>query len=136
MLDITMEALTILIIEDEPEIRLILSLCLEHSGKFHTLLASDGIDGIEKARESRPDVILLDAIMPRMDGYATCRQLKEDPELAKIPVIFLTAKTDQREVDRALRAGACCCLAKPFDPLTLADHIEAACPEVSKLHVL
>jgi len=114
----------VLIIEDEPDLRLILSLCLQHSGYFDTIAASDGIEGIEMAKQQKPDLILIDAMMPRLDGYATCRLMKQDSTRKSIPVIFLTAKTDQREVDRAIKAGACGYLYKPFDPLKLADQIQ------------
>ena len=119
----------ILIIEDEPEIRMILRVCLSYAGRFEPVAACDGIEGVEIAQLVRPDLILLDAVMPRMDGYATCRLIKNDPELKNTPVVFLTAKTDQREVDRAIRAGACGCIPKPFDPLTLADQIDRLCEE-------
>jgi DNA-binding response OmpR family regulator len=115
----------ILIIEDEPEIRLILAMALQHSGAFEPILASDGIEGIEAARRESPDLILIDIMMPRLDGYATCRQIKEHSALKDTPIIFLTAKTDQHEVDRAIKAGACGYLQKPFDPLKLAGQIDA-----------
>lgn len=115
----------ILVIEDEPEIRAILALSLEHAGGFQTILASDGVEGIERALQETPDLILLDAMMPKLDGYATCRRLKQDERLCHIPVIFLTAKTDPDEVDRAMQAGASGWVAKPFDPLSLAGQITA-----------
>jgi CheY-like chemotaxis protein len=127
-----MKAKSILIIEDEPEIRLILTMCLSHVGGYVTFEAADGLEGIEMARRVRPDLILLDALMPRMDGYTACRLMKQDPELRDIPVIFLTAKTDQKEVDRALWAGACGCLSKPFDPLALSAQIERIAQEATK----
>jgi putative two-component system response regulator len=71
-----------------------------------------------------------------MDGYAACKQIKQDPALRDIPVIFLTAKTDQREVDRAIRAGACACLAKPFDPLTLSAQLEQIAKEAKRVESL
>lgn len=119
-----MKARKILIIEDEPEIRLILAKCFQHTGGFDPILAGDGVEGIELAREQMPDVILIDAVMPKLDGYATCRLIKQDSGLKDIPVIFLTAKTDRREVSRAIRAGACGYLPKPFDPLQLASQID------------
>ncbi len=131
-----MNCRSILIIEDEPEIRLILSLCLRHVGGYETILASDGVEGLEMARMFVPDIILLDALMPRMDGYAACRLIKQDPALKSIPVVFLTAKTDQREVDRAIRAGACACLAKPFDPLTLSAQLEEITEEAKRVENL
>ena len=112
-----------LIIEDEPEIRAILALSLEHVCGWETVLADDGIDGLEKALAEDPDVIVLDAMMPRLDGYATCRRIRQDERLKDIPVVFLTAKTDPREKDRAMRAGASGWVAKPFDPLSLAGQI-------------
>jgi CheY-like chemotaxis protein len=113
----------ILIIEDEPEIQAILALSLEHAGGFETVLASDGVEGIERALQEAPDLIVLDAMMPRLNGYATCRRIKQDERLRHIPVIFLTAKTDPSEVDRAMKAGAAGWVAKPFDPLRLAGQI-------------
>jgi len=119
-----MKARKILIIEDEPDLRLILAMCLKHSGDFDPILACDGMEGIEVARQQMPDLILIDVMMPKLDGYATCRLIKQDERLRDIPVIFLTAKTDSREVNRAIRAGACGYLPKPFDPLQLAGQID------------
>jgi CheY-like chemotaxis protein len=118
----------ILIIEDEPEIQAILAMSLQRSGEFETALANDGVEGIECAQRDHPDVILLDVVMPRLDGYATCRRLKADRSLRHIPVVFLTAKCDRPEVERAMDAGGAGCVAKPFDPLKLAGQIsEIAC---------
>ncbi|MDO8682448.1 MAG: response regulator [Armatimonadota bacterium] len=113
----------ILIIEDEPEIQAILSMSLQHAGGFDVILANDGIEGIEMALDQSPDLILLDVLMPKLDGYATCRRIKQNERISNIPVIFLTAKTDPHEVDRAMRAGASGYVAKPFDPLKLAGQI-------------
>lgn len=124
-----MKARKILIIEDEPEIRLILAMSLQHSGGFDPILACDGIEGIEMARQQMPDVILIDAMMPRLDGYATCRLIKQDDRLKDIPIIFLTAKTDRREIDLAIKAGASGYLPKPFDPLQLASQIDRIAEE-------
>jgi len=112
-----------LIIEDEPEIRAILAMSLRQVGGYETVLASDGIEGIERALRESPDIILMDALMPRLDGYAACERIKQDVRLASIPVIFLNAKTDPHDIDRAMNAGACGCVAKPFDPLRLAGQI-------------
>lgn len=127
-----MEPRKVLIIEDEPEIRLILSMSFQHSGVFDPILACDGVEGLEMARKVMPDLILLDVMMPRMDGYSTCRLLKEDEQLMNIPIIFLTAKTDQVEIDRAMRSGACGYLPKPFDPLLLIDQISRIITEPAK----
>lgn len=128
-----MKARKILIIEDEPEIRLILSMCLRHSGRYDPIVASDGVEGIEAARQQPPDLILIDAMMPRLDGYATCRLMRQDARLKAIPIIFLTAKTDRREIDMAIKAGASGYLPKPFDPLQLADQIDRIAEESSGL---
>ncbi len=114
----------VLIIEDEPDIRLILSKCLEHTGSFDPIVACDGAQGIDIAKEQKPDVILIDALLPKMNGYAACQRIKKDSSTKHIPVIFLTAKTDRNEIDRAIKSGACGVIAKPFDPLQLAAQIE------------
>jgi CheY-like chemotaxis protein len=81
---------------------------------------------LERASHARYDAFVLDGMMPGLDGYETCRRLKDDPATASIPVVFLTAKTQQDEVRRALALGAAACLTKPFDPLTLATELRAA----------
>jgi CheY-like chemotaxis protein len=113
----------VLIIEDEPEIQAILEMSLQQVGGFDTVIANDGVEGLERALDESPDVILMDVLMPRLDGYATCRRIKQDERLSGIPVIFLTARTDPHDIDRAMRAGATGCVAKPFDPLKLAGQI-------------
>ena len=115
----------VLIIEDEPEIQAILAMSLERVGGFETVVAGDGIEGLERARSESPDLILLDVLMPRLDGYATCRRIKQEEGLRGIPVVFLTAKCDPLDVEKAMRAGAAGCVAKPFDPLKLVDQILA-----------
>ena len=116
-------ATRVLIIEDEPEIQAILEMSLQQVGGFDTVVASDGVEGLERALLEPPDIILMDVLMPRLDGYATCRRIKEHERLRGIPVIFLTARTDPHDIDRAMRAGATGCVAKPFDPLKLAGQI-------------
>jgi len=113
----------VLIIEDEPEIQAILAMSLERVGGFETVVAGDGIEGLERAKSYLPDLILLDVLMPKLDGYATCRRIKQEERLRGIPVVFLTAKCDPHDVDKAMRAGAAGCVAKPFDPLRLAEQI-------------
>lgn len=120
-----MERKRVLIIEDEPEIRTILAAAFAHSGEFEPVVAEDGIAGIEAAARDKPDVILLDALMPGLDGYATCSRLRLDPGLADVPIVFLTAKADCAEMQKATDCGACACLAKPFDPLKLPTQLSA-----------
>ena len=115
----------VLIIDDDPDIRLIVRVSLSRRG-FAVAEASNGPDGLRSARDDRPDVIVLDVMMPEMDGPATLRALLADPAVAGIPVVFLTAKAMRSEVDRLRALGATGVLLKPFDPLSLAAELEAA----------
>lgn len=113
----------ILIIEDEPEIRTVVAIAVENEGEFVAVTASNGADGIRLAQAERPDVILLDLLLPGMDGCEVCRRIKADPDLRSIPVIFLSAQADYREVEKIVQAGGCATLSKPFDPLRLSSQI-------------
>ena len=116
----------ILCADDEEDIRLILSLALGLDPAFEVEIVSSGIEAVDRAKATMPDAILLDGMMPGMDGYEACRRLKADPETTAIPIVFLTAKTQRDEVARALQLGAVACLTKPFDPLTLAADLRTA----------
>ena len=115
----------ILVIEDEHEIRTILAIAIEQDPELEAVVARDGAEGIKAALEIKPDAILLDVLMPGLDGYAVCRRIKEHPEIKHIPIIFITAKSDCAEMARATEAGGCACLAKPFDPLQLPAKIKS-----------
>ena len=108
-----------LVVDDEDDIRRIAMLALVGLGGMEVGEASGGSEGIRRAREDHPDVILLDMMMPGMDGLATFRALRGDPETSGIPVVFLTAKAMTAEVDRLKALGARGVLIKPFDPMTL-----------------
>lgn len=112
-----------LVIDDESSIRLLASVNLVASG-MDVLEAPDGAAGVERARKERPDIILLDVMMPEVDGWEVARQLAADEATASIPIVFLTARTEQ--ADRALgrELGGVAYLVKPFDPTVLADVIE------------
>jgi CheY-like chemotaxis protein len=114
--------MTILLAEDEPDVQLIARLSLKKAG-FTVVTAGNGLEALERVAAERPDVILLDWMMPDMDGYETCRRLKADPATADIPVIFLTARVQEAEVARALALGAAGCIGKPFDALTLGQRV-------------
>ena len=103
----------ILVIDDEALIRTIMCDMLEGTG-YKVVVASSGKEGLQKAKVERPDCILLDIMMPDMDGYETCSALKADPDLAHIPVLLASASSDVRVVDRAERVGAFNVLQKPF----------------------
>ncbi len=113
----------ILMVDDEPHIRRIGELSLRGVGHFHVLLAGSGRDAIEIALRELPDIILLDVMMPGMDGPATLAELRKRDETRGIPVIFLTAKAQRHEVERYRMLGAAGVLTKPFDPMTLSDQV-------------
>jgi len=114
----------LLLAEDEPDVQLIARLALKRGG-FQVVTASNGVEVLERVGAEQPDAILLDWMMPDMDGFETCKRLKADPATQAIPVIFLTAKVQESEVAKALALGAVGCIGKPFDALTLGDQIRA-----------
>ncbi len=113
----------ILVVEDVPESLTLLRIRLEASG-YEVIGASDGEEGLKKARELHPDLIILDIMLPKMDGFTVCRFLKYDVEYENIPIIMLTARGEQK--DRALgkEVGADMYLVKPFDGTKLIQAIE------------
>lgn len=115
----------ILCADDESDIRTILELALSLEPTFEAEVLASGPALIARAQERGADAILLDAMMPEVDGYETCRRLKADPATAGIPVVFLSARAQRGERDQAVEAGAIACLTKPFDPLTLASELLA-----------
>lgn len=115
----------VLIIDDEADIRLIVRMSLTSLGGMDVIEAASGSEGVRTAREEKPDVILLDMMMPVMDGLATLAALRSQPATAETPVIFLTAKAERHEVDRMTPLGAAGVLLKPFDPHTLPDDVRA-----------
>jgi CheY-like chemotaxis protein len=116
----------VLVIDDEPDIRRIARLGLTKVGKMDVVEAANGTEGLARAKAERPDAILLDVMMPGLDGPSTLVRLREDPETAGVPVVFLTAKAIAAEVDRLRALGAAGVLTKPFDPMTLARELRAA----------
>lgn len=116
----------VLIIDDEEDIREVAALSLETVAGWEVLMAGSGAAGIAKAQEIRPDAILLDVMMPGMDGPTTFRELHALPETADIPVILLTAKVQAADQKRFSDLGVARVMFKPFDPLTLAKDIAAA----------
>jgi CheY-like chemotaxis protein len=112
--------------DDEEDIRTILELALGIDPELRVELVDSGAAALQRAAAERFDAIVLDGMMPGMDGYETCRRLKSDASTASIPVVFLTARTQRSEVERALAVGAVACLMKPFDPMTLAGELRAA----------
>lgn len=115
----------ILIVDDEDDIREVAQVSLELVGQFEVLTAASGSDGIATARSAHPDAILLDVMMPDMDGPTTLARLQADPATRDIPVVFLTAKAQTADRARLARLGAAGILTKPFDPLKLAAEVAA-----------
>lgn len=114
--------MNLLLAEDEPDVQLIARLSLKKAG-FRVTTVNNGLEALAQVQVERPDVILLDWMMPDMDGFETCRRLKADEATRGIPVIFLTAKVQEAEVARALALGAAGCIGKPFDALTLGTQV-------------
>jgi len=112
----------ILLAEDEPDIQFVTRIALEDEG-HEVVTVDDGQAALATALAERFDVILLDVMMPRLDGLGTCRQLKADPRTKHIPVIFLTARSQQFEVQAGLHLGALGYIVKPFDTFALAKEI-------------
>ena len=115
----------ILYVEDEPDIQAVARVALELLGGFQIRVCSQGAEALQEIRAFAPDLVLLDVMMPGMDGPATLQRLRADPETAHIPVIFLTAKVQASEVALYQAMGALNVIAKPFDPMTLADQVRS-----------
>jgi DNA-binding response OmpR family regulator len=113
----------VLIIDDEAPIRLLCRVNLEAEG-MEVSEAADGVSGIEAARREGPDVILLDVMMPRLDGWDVADALLRDESTSEIPIIFLTARAEVRDRARGLDIGGVEYITKPFNPLELAPLIE------------
>ncbi len=118
-------ALRILLIEDDPDIQKMVQLSLKFQGGHQVSVASGGAEGLAKAAAENPDLILLDVMMPEMDGYETCVALKAQAGTRHIPVVFLSARAQQVEIDKGRELGAIGYLVKPFDPMTLASQLDA-----------
>ena len=114
-----------LLIDDEEDIRKVARLSLARVGKMEVAEAAGGLEGLRKAGEDPPDVILLDVMMPGLDGPSTLAALRSNPETADIPVVFLTAKAMPAEIERLRAMGVRGVLVKPFDPMTLAAQVRA-----------
>ena len=110
----------ILAVDDDPVIQRLLEVNLEMEG-YVVELAGDGEEALQRAREFRPDVILLDVMMPKMDGWAVCRALRADDQFADTPIVFLSARAQDSDVERGTEIGADAYITKPFDPIDLLD---------------
>jgi len=114
---------SILYAEDEPDISQVAKLALETVGGFQVEVYSNGRLALEAAPQVKPDLILLDVMMPEMDGPSTLKALRETPGIKDIPVIFMTAKVQPSEIQGYKDLGAIDVISKPFDPMSLSDRI-------------
>ncbi len=122
---------TVLVIDDEAPIRLLCRVNLEAAG-MEVLEAGDGPTGLGAARAERPDVILLDVMMPGMDGWQVLEELLEDPRTKEIPIIFLTARAELRDRTRGLELGGVEYVTKPFNPVELAPLVQDLLERVAR----
>jgi CheY-like chemotaxis protein len=113
----------VLIVDDEPDVLLLCRVNLEFEG-YEVIEACDGIEALERIRSDRPEVVLLDVMMPRMDGWQVLETLKADDELAAIPVVMLTAKVQDQDQIRGWSSGAAEYITKPFSPLVLSQVLQ------------
>ncbi|MCG2787087.1 MAG: response regulator [Anaerolineae bacterium] len=112
----------IVIAEDEPDIRELIAFTLRFAG-HEVITGANGQEGYELAKQHKPDLIMLDVRMPKMTGYEACQNIKAEPEIAHIPVIFLSAKGQETEIEQGLSVGAEQYLLKPFAPDQLTQQV-------------
>jgi CheY-like chemotaxis protein len=122
-----MSVVRILHIDDDSDIREVVAMSLELDPEFAVRGCASGAEGLADAAEHPPDIILLDVMMPIMDGPATLAQLRRNPRTAGIPVLFMTARIQKRDLDHFKSLGAIDVIAKPFDPTTLAASVRGLC---------
>lgn len=114
---------TVLLVDDDDDLRMIGEMALTNVGGFDVHVARSGEEALAIAERAAPDVILLDVMMPGLDGPTTFARLRERPATAAIPVIFMTAKVQTHELQRYQALGATGIIPKPFDPMTLSDQV-------------
>jgi two-component system alkaline phosphatase synthesis response regulator PhoP len=115
---------TVLVVDDEQDLLDLIEYNLKKEG-YNVVKAENGVEGIKAAREHRPNLVLLDIMMPKMDGIETCEQLRADPELKNIPIIFLTARSDEKTEIEGLDKGADDFITKPISTTKLLSRINA-----------
>lgn len=112
-----------MVVEDEPDIRAIVSIALSELGGFELIICESGQQAIDKLLSANPQLILLDAMMPCMDGPTTLKNLKGLAAGKDVPVIFMTARVQASEIDEYIKLGAIGVIPKPFDPMLLSDEV-------------
>jgi DNA-binding response OmpR family regulator len=119
-----MPGATVLVVDDDPVIQKLLQVNFEMEG-YNVITAGDGEEGLAKAQAERPDVVVLDVMMPKMDGLEVARRLKGNDDTRSIPIILLSAKAQLADVQAGQATGADDYLTKPFDPLELLERVGA-----------
>jgi DNA-binding response OmpR family regulator len=116
----------VVLIDDDPDLRTLIELTLRFTAGWEVITAGNGVDGIEAVGRVAPDVVVVDLMMPGLDGFEVCRRLKGDPKTAPVPVVFLTARKhlDDAKVQSVGAAGV---IVKPFETETLSDRIRELC---------
>jgi DNA-binding response OmpR family regulator len=118
-----MDRKRILVVDDEADLMEVLSLRLR-AYDYEVITASDGQEGLDKARQEKPDLIILDLMLPKIDGYKVCRMLKFDEKFKQIPIILFTARAQESDVKLGKEVGADAYLTKPFEPAILLAKIK------------
>ena len=123
----------ILVIEDDPNTLRFVEYTLEHGG-YQVVSSTNGLEGLKKAQDEHPDLIILDVMLPGLDGYEVCHRLRLKPETAHVPILMFSAKARQEDIDTGLKIGADGYLAKPVAPSEIITKIESLLTDVSKLN--
>ncbi|HVM40111.1 MAG TPA: response regulator, partial [Acidimicrobiia bacterium] len=116
---------TILVADDDPVILGLLEVNFEMEG-FNVVTASNGAEALDQARAARPDIVVLDVMMPKMTGHEVAAAIRDDPDIGGVPVIFVSAKAQGADVAVGMELGAVDYVTKPFDPIDLVDRVNAA----------
>jgi DNA-binding response OmpR family regulator len=114
---------TVLVIDDESNIRKSIEFCLEQAG-YSVVIAQDGLSGMQKALETKPDLILLDLVLPKMNGYLVCEALKSEESTSSIPLVIMSAKAEEEDIEKARMHGADDYMVKPFTPDELRKKVK------------
>ncbi|MGC8959249.1 MAG: response regulator [Chloroflexia bacterium] len=115
----------IIVADDEPDVLFMTAFSLRTVGGFEVIEARNGLEAVEKAQQERPDLIILDIKMPRMNGYEACRRLREIEALRDVPIVFLSAKGQRQEIEEGLSLGAADYILKPFAPEELISKVQS-----------
>lgn len=114
----------VMIVDDETPIVNLLLATLGEDDRYHLLVARDGEAALELARKEKPDLVFLDILMPKLDGFSVCQALKADPATARAKIVMLTALAQESDRQKAMKAGADSYLTKPFSPIELLEKVE------------